>query len=313
MGKDAEGRVADLDKDSRVPARSERSTLERFILRLRLVAAHSLAQDRELLERTARVDFRLHVVPDATTGKPVQSLQPIPLLPTEQLESAIARVRPLLMKSDGIGYGNILDSMMLTLNEERCAEVAAVLQAFREADPDSSDGRPRASHEPGAPVTDKQIAGAWIYGHLVHADAIRQSYTEGMSFESILVVAQRKTCSLILASLDALDLLGKLAADGMIEVDDRAFSQQVETRATEWAPEKVRVYSAPVGTGMPSSLDEPLGEEWEEVLPGLQATTSSWVRHLVSPGTLPLTGCTALSCGLPGWLGPRFPAKSDRR
>lgn len=306
MKKSAKTEAAEVGEAAAFSMQSEWSPLERFILRLRLVAAHSLAQDRELLERTATAGFQFQVTRNLETGVEVWDLQPVPLLPAEQLESAIARVRPLLVTSDGIDYESILTSKMPTISEEQCSEVDAVLRAFREADPDSSIGRPREPRGPGEPTTDKRIAGAWLYGNLVHADAIRQTFAEGMSLESVLMVAQRMTCGLVLASLDALSLLKRLAAEGVIEVNDRAFERQVETRATEWAPQEARVYSAPVGTAMPTSLDEPVGEEWEEGLPDLLEITPRVTRNPATPGARTHTGNSASETGSAVRVGSRL-------
>ena len=79
-------------------------TLSRFVLRARLVQEHSLADDKKALEEHAAWKMTFRLIVNQVTGEKSVELKPAPLLPTEQVESAAARVRPLFLKEDGVHY-----------------------------------------------------------------------------------------------------------------------------------------------------------------------------------------------------------------
>lgn len=249
--------------DAQRDAAALRETLTRFVVRLRLITAHSLAADREQLDALSRHDMTFQITKYRDGRAPDVAMRPIELVPIEQLESAVARVRPLLLRSDGIGYAQVFEQLRGVLGEDEVGALSHARERFEAFDPDYPRGRPRDHHEPGAPVSNRQLAGAWLYGSLVHADAVRQSYAAHVTLEALQVEAQRVVAGLLLASLDALELLRRLTAEGRLEVEDSAWAVEVVASKPSWAPTVTNVYTAPIGTPMPTSVDEPLAPEWE--------------------------------------------------
>ncbi|UQN30545.1 hypothetical protein [Brachybacterium kimchii] len=250
-------------RDETERKRKKLAQLGRFIVRLRIIADHSLAEDRQRL-----VDLSEHSwvfkPPPEPGGAP--TLKPIPLLPTEQVESAIARIRPLLVDGDGISYKQVLRALGEDLSTSEREELALWRGEFEEFDPEARAGKRMGPHIPGAPVSNTRIGSSWLYGDLVHADASRQSYTSQLTPESVFVEAQRMTCGLILASLHTLDFLELLQAQGRIDVGEGPFTRQVTVIAKEWAPTVRAAYQAAEGTELPESVDEPLGPEWKRFI-----------------------------------------------
>ena len=254
-----ESSATDREQAERERQRKKRERLDRFVVRLRIIEAHSLAADRQRLATFCehRWEFVLREGPDAS-----MTIKPIPLLPTEQVESAIARIRPLLVEGDGISYKQVLGALGEGIPGAARQELALRRAEFETFDPEAKSGKPKKAHEPGAPVTNSRIGSSWLYGDLVHADPTRQSYTAGSTPEFVFVEAQRMTCGLMLAALHTLDFFRMLHEQGLIYISDESFTRRVTTQATEWAPEINGLYSAPLGAAMPGAPDEPLGEEW---------------------------------------------------
>jgi hypothetical protein len=75
-----------------------RANLEQFVLRARRIEGHSLAVDWAALVSLATPAFKLLSLEDGE----VRLRQELP--PEEVVESAAARVRPLLLETDACGY-----------------------------------------------------------------------------------------------------------------------------------------------------------------------------------------------------------------
>ncbi len=242
-------------------------TLSKFVLRARLVQEHSLAADKQLLVKHAAWTLSFNMVFNTVTGEKSVEMKPAPLLPTEQVESAAARVRPLFLKDDGVHYDKVLNALteLVSGSPAHRKEVEAIRAKFREADPDYPHGRPRAPRS--APMTsNKEIAGAWLYGHLLHEDDVRRSYAEGIAAEEMLLNATKTVCSEMLATVEGLHLIERLVVDGLLDLPDDLFTSQVTVTATEWVPPgDVKMYVADMNTPMPTSLAEPLSSVWREV------------------------------------------------
>lgn len=87
----------------------------------------------------------------------------------------------------------------------------------------------------------------------------------GISAEEMLLNATKTVCSEMLATVEALHLIERLVADGLLALSEDLFTEPVSVTASEWSPQISGAYVADVGTAMPESLTEPLGSEWSEV------------------------------------------------
>ncbi|MDO5874539.1 MULTISPECIES: hypothetical protein [Paenarthrobacter] len=241
-------------------------TLTRFVLRARLVQEHSLASDKKVLERHAAWQISFNLVVNKATGQKSVEFKPAPLLPTEQVESAAARVRPLFLREDGVHYDKVLNALLdLTATPQHREQIEGLRSKFQVADPDYPHGRPKLPRsEPH--MSNKQIAGAWLYGFLLHEDDRRKTYAHGVSAEEMLLYATRTVCGEMLATVETLHLVERLTVEKTVDLPEEIFTSPVTVTAKEWIPTgEVRAYVADVGTPMPTSLDEPLSSAWREV------------------------------------------------
>lgn len=241
-------------------------TIARFVLRARLVQEHSLAADRDILEKYSVWTLSFVVTENRNNGERTCAIAPVPLLPTEQVESAAARVRPIFLFSDGVHYENVLRALGIVVvpSADLKKDVERLRAKFQAADPDYPDGRPTEPRSASS-MKNKQIAGAWLYGHLLHEDELRRTYSAGISAEFMLLQATKTVCSEMLATVEALHLIERLVTSGSLEIAEDLFTEPISVTAIEWAPQLTNAYVADAGTAMPESLTEPLGSEWKKI------------------------------------------------
>ncbi|MET1087331.1 MAG: hypothetical protein ABWY04_09470 [Arthrobacter sp.] len=245
--------------------------LERFVLRARIVQDHSLARDIGVLRKQADTTFKFVFTRNPATGETSGKLKPVDLIPTEQLESAAARVRPIFLKSDKVHYESVLDTVNTALKgrsgaSDLMAKAKALRSSFRQADPDYPSGKPESDWD-GSALSNKQLSGAWLYGHLLHDDAVRRSYSGLMPLEEIYLSAMRTVCSEVLTTVETLHLIELLQVKGWLELSESLFTDEVTVTATSWVqPGEVRAFTAPVGTALPDNfgMDDLESHGWKD-------------------------------------------------
>ncbi|WP_150109976.1 hypothetical protein [Crystallibacter crystallopoietes] len=257
---------------------NQRALLQRFVLRARIVQDHSLADDIDQLRKMSREQINAVLTKDLRTGETGVELKPVELIPTEQLESAAARVRPVFLKRDKVHYDQVLDAVATALKGHQgssslLGDVKELRKRFRQADPDYPHGQPQEAWE-GGTLTNKQLSGAWLYGHLLHEDQVRRSYSGGMYPEEMFLAAMRTVCSEMLAVIETLHLIEKLQVRGWLDLPETIFTEEVTVKATSWVqPGKISLYVADPSVPLPDSLDIDLeAAGWrnavDEFLPG---------------------------------------------
>lgn len=253
---------------------ANRELLGRFVLRARIVRDHSLARNLKVLEVWAAHKLNLSVIVQKEDGKQSVSIDPVPLVPTEQLESAAARVRPIYLKSDGLHYTEPIASLknIYPDNEELGEWLEAdLLPQFQKADLDYKTNRPKKAPKPGAPRSNRDLAGSWIYGELLHDDSVRRAagapMTLGMRYES----AMRVVCAQMIPVVRLLEHIENLDSLEPMGLPPGVFTDPV---TVTWAANPAReingFYVADVGTDMPASFDDDLESKGWEKNPDLQ-------------------------------------------
>lgn len=163
------------------PVSNDIDRMAAFVLRVRRIEEHSLVQDRERLKRYAAGTFNVTFSIDGTAT--IQRDLP----PEEYFESLTARLRPLVLKGDAIQYGRVLNALTTTV--QNCSdtedsrrfireEISTLRSRWRRLDIEAPATTQAFelrvfdhAHEPiAAAVTDTQLAAAWLYADLVHAD-----------------------------------------------------------------------------------------------------------------------------------------------
>lgn len=240
---------------ARKPKVPETEMIRRFTVRARIVQDHSLASDKDALEDLSKPSLGFRVAP-SDEGLKYEAL-PFVFPPTEQIESAAARVRPIFLVGDGVWYEDVLAVIHdCVKDQDDAVEVERLLQAFHSADPDYPVSYKGTEYQGGEAVNNNQLAGAWLYGHLLHHDALRQTYTSSTPLEWALYTATHTVASMMLATVETLHLIERLTVHKVLDLPAEVFTEAVTVSATEWTPPgEVRVYSAPVGTPLPTDAD----------------------------------------------------------
>jgi hypothetical protein len=253
----------------------QQKLLSRFVLRARIVQDHSLAQDLTSLYRWSQQTVKLVVEVNVKTGEQSITAGNVELLPTEQVESAAARVRPIFLAKDKLHYNQVLDAINATLKgranaEDEKVRVQALRTRFQNADPDFPE-RNEGKEWEGGSISNKQLAGAWLYGHLLHDDVKRRTFTAPLPLEEAYVAGMRTVCREVLAVVVALHLIEELQVKGWVQLPESIFIDAVTIDASSW--KQPGTFAALV-----ASKDTPLPEETS---PDVQALLSSgqW-RHL---------------------------------
>lgn len=205
------------------------------------------------------------------TGEHTTEIRPVELIPTEQLESAAARVRPIFLRKDKVHYSSVLDALSGVVKgcsggSEISKKISVLRGKFHVADPDYPSGQPKERWK-GKSLTNKQLSGAWLYGHLLHEDEIRRSYTGGMHPEEVYLAAMRTVCSEVLAVVETLHLIENMQVQGWLELPENIFTDEVVVTARSWTrPGQVKVYVAPIETPLPEDLNQDLyASGWKDI------------------------------------------------
>lgn len=248
---------------------SSTEVLDRFVLRARRVAAHSLAQSREKLEAYARGLFQAKI--DLANNVTISTNLP----DEEMFESLVARLRPITVKREPIFYETVLDALGQVLSDDDEAERQHLEELRRRWRRTEIQGTQTQGYTvqaingqmPTSVVTDTQLAAGWLYADLVHADptgpkadALEHSFRDRFG-AAVCVFSQ-----IAVLTLSTLDLIKELQRQSKLQVSAASWDDPVVI-GDEEAPLMSRVYRAPLGTAVPSITDSAVGQhgDWNEL------------------------------------------------
>ncbi|MFF4402462.1 hypothetical protein [Streptomyces sp. NPDC001480] len=249
--------------EAHVAAR-HRANLAAFVLRARRVEAHSLAADWDALVALAGAPYSVTVLENGEA----RFRQDFPA--EELVESAAARIRPLLLETDACSYlkalagvGYFCRSMP---DEKKWVKAArAEWRARAGATPSSEIGYQVMI---GNTITgqadnldDQRLAMAWIYGDVVHHDSERLKETDPFGLSERFRAAVPLVAWVMVSAIELLNYVRVLQSAGVLELQPELFGQEVVLKSTSWE-HTGRVYSAPVGTPAPANALAPIGEGW---------------------------------------------------
>lgn len=245
---------------------TQRDNLEAFIVRARRVEGHSLVRDSDLLARLATASFQLKYANGRFEMRHV--------LPSEELmESAAARVRPILLKGEDCYYNNALKAIGYFVRDDTVTARLKQLRAgWRKRVEEGVDGRESgyrvmvrdASSGVQGEMDDVQLAHAWIYGDVVHHDRKRRSTSDPFGLQERFRAAVPLIAWTIGATIGLLQYIRWLNAAGKLEISSAALDQPVILETTTFVQEG-KVYMAPPGTAPPTDVTMPFSENWVEM------------------------------------------------
>ncbi|AQX82336.1 hypothetical protein BWO91_17630 [Plantibacter flavus] len=229
-----------------------------FVLRARRVEAHSLASDVEALWKVSAVEMVIEVTREATFIR-----QTFP--PEEQVESAAARVRPILLETEEVYHRKVMNALGFFARDagaELIEKIAALRREWTRIQPRGTNvlgSSVQMEHPDGTRsdfLSDTQLAFAWIYGDVVHNDSERLAATEMHGVEGRFKAAAPIVARLMLLTISTLNATRKLRTLGLIELPDALFEAEVVVRETTFRS-RANVWTAPLGTPIPDHLRPP--------------------------------------------------------
>ena len=244
--------------------------LARFVLRARIVQDHSLAQDIKALEKLTNIDFRLVYQKNSVTGEEYFSFCDINVPHTEQIESAAARVRPVFLFSDGIFYADVLAFLYEKIVDDN--EKKKVLKLLREcqlADPDypiSGKGKRAGDRESG--YSNKDLAGSWLYGSLLHDDENRRTFSDTTGIEHAYRAAVYSVPAMMLGVVRILHFIEPLVCESKLDLDPNLWLEDVMFEGTILSfPGELTIYRGEPGMIPPKNLEADMveAEGWKPI------------------------------------------------
>ena len=202
------------------------------------------------------------------------------LPPEEVLESAAARVRPLILNDEPSYSLGTVKALSYFLREQSSPpSVVSYLQRlttlWKSFDSRSTEsaaylvqvGRVDGS-EPTTSLSDTELAYAWIYGDVVHGDPERLSATQRHGVRERYRAAAPVVCRIMRAALVTLDFIEQLRELGLLELDDDVFERAVVV-GDEPFRDRAAIHMAPYVEGQPPPVPDlvkgELGPEWREL------------------------------------------------
>lgn len=251
------------------PETVHRQRIDAFVTRARRIEAHTLAQDAARLDALANGTINVRGQDGVVTLRQV-------LPPEELVESAAARVRPLLLESDTCHYRKVIASIGYFLRHDPWPERLRTIRLAWESrlDPKTSD-RPTGGFElhvtdmttgVSASMSDVELALSWIYGDVVHHDVDRRQAG------AIFGIRERYRAAVPLVAFtvrDGVRLLGLIRdahAAGDLPVSEAALTEEVVVTDPVIVQE-ASAYMAPRGTSLPASAIDTLHFAWQELDP----------------------------------------------
>lgn len=234
-------------------ADSNHDTLSRFVLRARRIAAHSLVQDRAELLRHAEGSFSGTL---DTSGN-MTIVQELPDS-EEAFESLAARLRPLTVAREPIYYERVLSALEPFASDEDHDRIKELRRAWTAAEIQGSQVQAFALQQSKIDgseatdfVSDTQLAAAWLYADLVHAEAVgAKKAALDFPFAERYAAAVRVFAHLATLTLATLELVQTMMDAGRVMVASEALTDEVVVGKKQLVRE-ARAYVAEVGTAPP--------------------------------------------------------------
>ena len=194
-------------------------------------------------------------------------------LPDEEvLESAAARVRPIILQREKCYYGDVLNALGLLVEN---TEVRAGLRPLRErwdarVRPDKVDQSAiptsmvlNEATGQSAAMDQVRLGLSWVYGDVVHHNLESYPGAELFGVDERFRCAAPLVAASILLTITLLDSILAMHRDGLLNLPDDTLTERVTVDPEKYT-RTARIRTAPLGTALPQDASEPLGPEWQE-------------------------------------------------
>ncbi|MFE9253516.1 hypothetical protein [Streptomyces sp. NPDC007088] len=252
-----------MARDQAEIEQKNRQCLESFVVRARRVAEHSLADGWEKLE--ALIDPKIGV---RFENGEIWIRHELPA--EEVVESAAARIRPILLETEDCFHMKVLKALGYACRalprdaeqvraardewKRRVAPATPLDAAYRVLVADTATGE---EHDLDA----HRLALSWIYGDVVHHDTERRKEGDPFGLRDRFRAAVPLVAWTMVATIELLAYIEALWKDGVLQLRPEVFDAQVALQSTVWE-EPAQVFFAPVGAEPPSGATTSLPEGW---------------------------------------------------
>jgi len=242
-----------------------------FVLRARRVRAHSLARDLAALHNLQHPQYK---ITGRTDSDMVTLRTEYP--PEEQVESAAARIRPLLLEDDDTHFSKAIAALKYFARDGGAPdEIVDGLKAFSKTwMATASEKSARLTYEvrikhgeaPEESMNDRRLAFAWIYGDVVHADAKRRDGAGVFGVEERFHGAVPLVAQIMVLTIDTLKMIERLHGTKVLPFLHDAFAEDVVV-TRQVVEQAARVWVAGYGEGdvpptFPAAAAAEPGEGW---------------------------------------------------
>ncbi|MDG6106136.1 hypothetical protein Daura_06405 [Dactylosporangium aurantiacum] len=274
--------------------RDAHAAVTAFVSRARRVEAHSLARDRKALVQLATMTFP--AVVDRVTGL-ATIVQHLP--PEELVESAAARVRPLILSDDptfhakvtaGLGYllraASAPQDVMDDLKGLR-AQWGAIKPRGQEVRGYSLE-RSVAGSGVSERLADNVLGFAWIYGDVVHNDTERLTLTQSFGVVERFRAAVPLIAQIMVLTIATLNFIRVQHRDGLLPIDDGLFEAPVVVTETTFRMQGQIFLAELPADGEPlavPTIGDELGPAWKPIHQVIRPRTTAGTDAPTSPAT----------------------------
>jgi hypothetical protein len=158
--------------------------------------------------------------------------------PEETVESAAARLRPLILQKEPVHYSKVLTALKYFLRNRELPQVDHLVEvlekAWKEGKESTETRAYRIESDDGTDsISDVKLGYAWIYGDVVHADPMRIAETEEHGVYERFMAAVPLVAHLMMTALATLNLITDLAGKGFFKLPGNPYTTRVHVPTTE--------------------------------------------------------------------------------
>ncbi|MBG6218617.1 hypothetical protein IWX75_003104 [Arthrobacter sp. CAN_A6] len=199
-------------------------------------------------------------------------------LPAEEvLESAAARLRPLILQEDPVYWGKATNAIGYFLKDSRDQQAKDVLAEIKWLWQERVAPAPgkvrgyflqmrRVGDEDASTVVDSDLGMSWFYGDVVHADKKRRAAGADYGITERYRAATMLVANGLICNRLTLRFIRDLKDAGLLELADGVFAEEVVVTETHFE-QAARFYVGEPGTAMPEDITGVIPDGFEEFDP----------------------------------------------